>query len=161
MKTSTKSSLIGLSKLSVVFGAMLLFFFALDFLVWQALIILAPKGIYWPSGDLLTVFTYVFSILTVCYISGFLFPKDAWIVRPAALVLVLLGFSIDLLGLICGQVYLSTYSRSLGWYPFLYESAKYALIILLATAFSRPLHRFGSILRERIAKDKLGSSLKN
>ena len=151
MKTSTQSSLIGLSKLSVVFGAVLLIYFALDLLVWQAVIMLVPEMGYWPA-ELLAVFIYVFSILTVCYILGFLFPKDAWIVRPAALVLVLLGFSIDLLGLIRGQAYFSAYSRSIGWYPFVYEIAESALIILLAIAFSRPLHRFGSVHRERIAK---------
>jgi len=126
---------------------MLLIYFALDFFLWQALLILASKEIPWPLADLLTIFIYVFSILIVCYISGFLFPKDAWIVRPAAIVFVLLGLVIDLLGLICGQLYLSTYSRSLGWYPFVYEIAKYVLIMLLATAFSRPLHRLAGKTR--------------
>jgi len=147
MKTSAQRSLIGLSKFSVVFGAMLLIYFALDFFLWQALLILSPNEIPWPLGDLLAIFIYVFSILIVCYISGFLFPKDAWIVRPAALVLVLLSLAVDLLGLIRGQVYLSTYSRPLGWYPFVYEIAKHVLIMLLATALSRPLHRLAGKMR--------------
>lgn len=158
MRKSVRKLLIGSFKLLVVLTAMICLYPILVRLTSERITALSPGQGNWLAV-ILTLGVYVYSILGVCFMSGLLFPRDSWIVRPAVLIYVLCDFARDIHVLIRAQIYFSTnFGRSLGYPPFGYEIIKYALIILLTYWLSRPLHRCGAALRARSSAEQLRGS---
>jgi len=141
--------LIAVFKLLVIVIAMTLLYPILELVSLVLITILYPVEGNWPATVSIYV-VYVFSILIVCFMVGLLYPVDFWIVRTAALCYVLYCFVGDIYGLIRAQIYfLTNYERSLGYTLFGYKILKYAIIVLFIYWLSRPLHRWGSVLRSR------------
>ena len=97
-------------------------------------------------GEILIGGIQVLSILVVSFLAGLLFPKDRWIVRPAAIIFVLWFFVNDIIA----GIYLSINATGFPLYSFVKSSiVPYIFIIMLTYWLSSPLHRCGGALRGR------------
>ena len=158
MRKSVWTLLISSFKLLVVLAAMTCLYPILARLTSERITALSPGEGNWLTV-ILTLVVYIYSILIVCFVSGLLFPRDSWIVRPAVLIYVLCGFAGDMHFLIRAQIYFSTnFARSLGYSPFGYKIMKYAFIILLTYWPCGPFHRCGRALSPRSTGGQLGRS---
>jgi hypothetical protein len=147
MRKTVSKFLIALSKLLFTVMAMTLFYPVLGVITCEPITSLCQLlEVGSLVGEILMHGVHILSILVISFLAGLLFPRDRWIVRPAAIISISLVFFFD----IRAGIYAS---RNIAHFP-LFSFIRsliipFIFIILLTYWLSELLHHSGEILRGR------------